>query len=68
MEYSENFTENEDQKTVNGQRKIITYPMLKRFLGSDNYHAKVEELALDMLNHQHDPEDAIADILEHTEA
>ena len=62
MRYSDDFTKNEDQKTVNGERTIVSYPQLKEFLGSDNYSNKVEEMLLDILNNQYPVDTAVSDI------
>ena len=65
MRYSDDFTENEDQKTVNGEREIISYPVLTLFLGEDNHANKDEEMLLDILNRQYPLDDAISDVIEH---
>lgn len=62
MKYDDELITNEQQAVKNGERNSVTWLQLDEFLGSDNSHGKLVELALDMLNGIYSPEDCLKDI------
>lgn len=67
MEYSSDFTENEQEKSKNGQREHVSWDDVQNWLGSDQYVDKSIELLMDILNKQYAINDVLKDIRDYSE-